>query len=69
VNRIEASAAQAFLDGDAAYVVCFESEPGEEPVLVATNIFVREDGRFRLVHHHAGPLMHRPEPASSGPTN
>ncbi|MFL5400830.1 MAG: nuclear transport factor 2 family protein [Myxococcales bacterium] len=24
--------------------------------LVATNLFVREDGTFRMVHHHAGPL-------------
>ena len=69
VNRIEGSSAQAFLDGDAAYVVCFESERGEEPMLIATNIFVREGGHWRLVHHHAGPLTRRPEPARSGPTN
>lgn len=68
-NRIEAGAAQAFLDGDAAYVVCFEGEHGEQPVLIATNIFVREDGHWRMVHHHAGPLARSPVPTSSGPSN
>jgi SnoaL-like protein len=68
-NRIEASGARAFLGGGAGYVVCFEGEPGDEPILVATNIFVHEDGRWRMVHHHAGQLAHPPEIASSGPTN
>ena len=25
--------------------------------LLATNIFIREDGRWRMVHHHSGPVM------------
>jgi len=40
--------------GPAAFVTCFERVPGA--TLVATNLFVREDGEFRMVHHHAGPL-------------
>jgi ketosteroid isomerase-like protein len=40
--------------GDSAFVVCGESIPGAE--LVATNIFVREDGAWKLVHHQAGPV-------------
>ena len=31
--------------------------------LVATNVFAREDGVWRLIHHHAGPLfVHAAEP-------
>jgi hypothetical protein len=40
--------------GDSAYVVCGESIEGAE--LVATNVFVREDGTWKLVHHQAGPV-------------
>lgn len=39
--------------GDAAFVICGEQMPGG--VLVATNVFVREGGDWRMVHHHAGP--------------
>ncbi len=39
--------------GDAAFVICGERVPGG--VLVATNVFVREGGAWRMVHHHAGP--------------
>jgi ketosteroid isomerase-like protein len=40
--------------GDTAYVICGESLDGS--YLIATNIFVREDGVWRLCHHHAGPV-------------
>jgi ketosteroid isomerase-like protein len=40
--------------GESAFVVCDERLPGG--VLVATNVFVREEGAWRLVHHHAGPI-------------
>jgi ketosteroid isomerase-like protein len=40
--------------GDVAYVLCDEIVGGGR--LVATNIFVREDGQWLLVHHHAGPV-------------
>jgi ketosteroid isomerase-like protein len=43
--------------GDSAYVVCGEAIDGAE--LVATNLFVREDGAWRLVHHQAGPIHRR----------
>ncbi len=45
--------------GDAAFVVCGETIQGAE--LVATNVFVREDGTWKLVHHQAGPVHRRPE--------
>lgn len=40
--------------GDTAFVVC--TERLEESQLVATNLFAREDGAWKLVHHHAGPI-------------
>ncbi len=54
---VRCSRARAFVFGDAAYVVCTESIGGAD--LVATNVFVREDGTWRLVHHQAGPVAHR----------
>ncbi|MEP7122251.1 MAG: nuclear transport factor 2 family protein [Byssovorax sp.] len=47
--------------GDAAFVVCHEAI--DDTQLVATNVFVREDGRWKLVHHQAGPMSsQRPRP-------
>jgi ketosteroid isomerase-like protein len=44
------------LAGDAAIVACYEGN-GERPAhLAATNVFVLEEGHWRMVHHHAGPL-------------
>jgi hypothetical protein len=54
--RIEPSGARAFVAGEAAYVVCFEAAAGEPPALIATNVFVLEDGAWRMAHHHAGQL-------------
>ena len=54
--NIACSAAQAYVAGDSAYVVCFEGLHEEPPALVATNIFAREQGAWKLVHHHAGQL-------------
>lgn len=58
---VECAGAVAHVMGDVAYVVCNELLPGGE--LCATNLFVREDGLWKLVHHHAGPVAARaPEP-------
>ena len=48
---------EAFLYGDTAVVLCEEGLPGH--TLAATNIFIREDGEWRLVHHQAGPIFAR----------
>ncbi|MFM8411431.1 MAG: nuclear transport factor 2 family protein [Alphaproteobacteria bacterium] len=40
--------------GDLAFVLCIEELPGGE--MSATNVFAREEGAWRLVHHHAGPI-------------
>jgi hypothetical protein len=50
----------AWVLGESAYVVCGERIQGAE--LVATNLFVREDGAWKLVHHQAGPVHRRVEP-------
>jgi hypothetical protein len=46
--------ARAFILGTAGFVVCHEVLP--EGVLVATNVFIREDGAWKVVHHQAGPV-------------
>jgi hypothetical protein len=60
--QIEPSGARAFVAGESAYVVCFEAARGQRPFLIATNVFVREDGEWRLVHHHAGQLARPGDP-------
>lgn len=65
---ISCAAATAHLLGETAFVVCTEVLPGAR--LVATNLFTREDGAWRLVHHQAGPTSSRPEPGGpAGPLN
>lgn len=46
------------LHGDAAHVVCRERLGNA--VLIATKLFCREDGEWRLVHHHASGLARIP---------
>jgi len=46
--------AAAHILGDTAFVVCIERIPAVE--LVATNVFVREDGAWKMVHHHASGM-------------
>lgn len=56
----------AFLFGDVALVICYELI--EDSFLVATNLFFRERGEWKMVHHQAGPTVHRPaEPQQPEP--
>ena len=48
--------ATVHLLGDAALVLCLEANGDQPAHLAATNAFVLEGGRWRMVHHHAGPL-------------
>ena len=59
---IRCDSARAYVNGDTAYVICTERLSGGE--LVATNIFVREAGAWKLVHHQAAPA---PMPPSTDP--
>lgn len=52
--KVACSRPRAYVYGEFAFVVCNETVSGAE--LVATNVFVREDGSWRMVHHHAGPV-------------
>jgi ketosteroid isomerase-like protein len=56
--EIACSRAWPYVNGDSAFVICYEKLPGGD--LVATNVFVREEGQWRIVHHQAGPT---PPPA------
>jgi len=51
----------AHVIGDVGWVICEEVLPGGR--LAATNLFVREGGAFRMVHHQASPIP----PAEPGP--
>jgi ketosteroid isomerase-like protein len=62
---VRCTAATAHAAGGAAFVVCQERIPGG-PALMATNIFVREGGAWRICHHHAGPLHQEPDEPSPG---
>lgn len=56
---IRCEGAETHLLGSTAFVTCFERIGAE--ALAATNLFVLEDGAWRLVHHHAGPVAPRPQ--------
>ena len=58
-------APRPYLLGDAAFVVCFEKIGGDH--LIATTYFIREDGRWKMIHHQAGPTRFSP-PADSPQT-
>ncbi|MEO5372930.1 MAG: nuclear transport factor 2 family protein [Alphaproteobacteria bacterium] len=51
--------------GEAAAVIC--NERIGESFLIATNVFVREEGRWLLVHRQAGPVVTPPETVADEP--
>ena len=55
--------ARAYLFGEVAFVTCYEAI--QEGLLAATNMFVRESGAWKMVHHHAGPTA-LPAPGEEG---
>jgi ketosteroid isomerase-like protein len=63
--RIRCFDASAELFGDIALVVCRENVDGAD--IVATNVFVRAGDRWRMIHHHAGPVSLRRARSSSTP--
>jgi ketosteroid isomerase-like protein len=55
--RVQVLGARATVVGSAAWVVCYERiAPGAGGTMVATNVFVREAGGWRIAHHQAGTL-------------
>ncbi len=63
---ISCRGAEAHDLGGAAYVTCYEDVGAG--VLAATNIFVHEDGAWRMVHHQAGPTATLGVGAADAPT-
>lgn len=52
-----------FIDGRMGMIVCHEHVG--RLVLIATNLFVFEHGRWSMIHHHAAPVV--PEPGHRKP--
>ena len=48
---------RVFLYGDIATVIC--EEELNDGHLIATNVFIREGGQWRMVHHQASPIVIR----------
>ena len=61
--RIACFGARAYVFGDSGFVIC--SERLEGGTLAATNVFAREGGAWKLVHHQAGPQPEPVDPAGS----
>lgn len=57
---------EVLLYGDMAMVLCYEDLGGQ--VLIASNLFVQEGGRWRMVHHQSGPVA-RPAEAAPQPSS
>ncbi len=62
---VECRAARAHLIGGLGIVICYEVLGPN--VLVATNLFLREDGAWRMAHHHAGPCGVPPAELAEAP--
>jgi hypothetical protein len=54
--KIACSRATAEVFDRVAYVLCLETL--EEGVLIATNVFVLEEGVWKIAHHQAGAIAH-----------
>ncbi len=63
--RISCHSALARVHGDVAYVICYEAV--DNTFLIATNVFVLEEGSWKMVHHQAGASPSPPE--SDEPAN
>ena len=62
-------APRVHLLGEAAFVTCLEANGKQPAHLAATNVFLLEEGRWRMVHHHAGPLSQSVPESASRPSN
>jgi ketosteroid isomerase-like protein len=59
--KVHAEEEHEFLSGELGVVLCIEIlQPvgghGDPARMQATNVFRREEGRWRIVHHHASPI-------------
>ncbi len=58
VEGLHCERAAVAVHGDSGFVTCLECLGDAR--LIATNVFVRESGRWHMVHHQAGPLAEGP---------
>jgi ketosteroid isomerase-like protein len=73
--RVVVEGPRVVMLGETAMVLCYERvtdpDTGTGAVLAATNVFVRESGEWRLVHHHSSAIgrivdeRERPRPAKT----
>lgn len=61
---VAAQSPRIVMDAPLALVLCFELVGGQ--LLAATNIFVEEDGAWRMIHHQASGVALEAIPASPG---
>ncbi|MBT6095957.1 MAG: nuclear transport factor 2 family protein [Rhodospirillaceae bacterium] len=54
-SPIACTNAQAYRCGEGAYVTCHEHMG--RSFLIATNIFLRENGQWKIIHHQAGAAL------------
>jgi ketosteroid isomerase-like protein len=58
--RVAVEGPRVVMLGETAMVLCYERvtdpDTGTGAVLAATNVFVREGGEWRLVHHHSSAI-------------
>ncbi|MGZ3421500.1 MAG: nuclear transport factor 2 family protein [Polyangiales bacterium] len=57
--KLRCVGASVHLLGEVAFVICYEEVEGGR--LLATNVYAREDGEWKMVHHQAGPTSRRDE--------
>jgi len=66
--QIAVSSVRVHAEGDVAWVACTEhitsafANSFDEALVQATNMFVRREGAWYLVGHHASPLLNAPIP-------
>ena len=58
---------QVLVNDSVGTVVCFEEIKGN--FLIATNLFVRQSGRWRMFHHHAARTNARPPEEGTQPNS
>ena len=60
--RISPTAVTVHTEGDFAWITClenitvFEETSFDSVQAAATNLFIRRDGRWLMIHHHASPI-------------
>ncbi len=59
-QRVSCLGPKAVVYGDTAVVTCYEEIGGD--TLVASNVFIKENKKWVLVHHQAGPTAMEPAP-------